>query len=350
MSMKRTCKMIFAASLLLTITGCMHKPHSSKPELFLSLPEYANGPDAMTLAENGDIMLACPNFVDRSYPGVILRVDENREFSIFTTAPVHPDTGEAHPMGLDFGPDGNLYYADNQFFSDKNYKSRLMRVVIENGKPVRTEVAVDGFKLSNAVIWRGNDVFVSDTFWNDTNKSAIFRFKLEELNKGTIKLQPSMKDPHIIASFTTVPNERGDGAGSDGLTIDSKGNLYTGNFGDGVMSKITFDEKGNVKSQKVISRAISCCDGIFCDLRDDNIYITDSAKNAIHVMRPDGEMSTLWQNGSSDGADGLLDQPCEPLIRGDELIIVNFDYATPEWNLINKGPDKHHTLSVIKLK
>ena len=43
-------------------------------------------------------------------------------------------------------------------------RSRLIRVRTKKNKPVKAEVAVDGFKLSNAVIWRKNNVYVSDTF------------------------------------------------------------------------------------------------------------------------------------------------------------------------------------------
>jgi sugar lactone lactonase YvrE len=325
----------------------------AKPSLFLDLPEEANGPDGMTMAPNGNILVACPNFVNPEHPGIIIEVDKANKWTTFSTAPVHPETKKGHPMGMDFGPDGNLYYADNQYFNDKDYKSRLMRVTVKDGKAVKTDVVVDGFKLSNAVIWKGNDVFVSDTFRDVEGKpgvSCIFKISLDEMNAGVVELKHSEDDPHIIASFVTVPNDRGDVAGADGMTIDSTGCLYVGNFGDGVMSKICFDADGNVAGQKIISKAITCCDGIFCDLATDDIYITDSAKNAIHLMRPDGTMKQLWANGDSDGSDGLLDQPCEPIIRGDELIVVNFDFATPEWGLINQKPDDKHNLSVFKLK
>jgi sugar lactone lactonase YvrE len=329
-------------------------PELSKPKVFLDLPEKYNGPDGMTLGPNGNLFVACPNFVNPKFPGVIIKVDKDNQVEEFCTAPLHPETKKGHPMGMDFGPDGNLYYADNQFFSDKNFKSRLMRVVIKDGKAVKVEVAVEGFKLSNAVIWKGNHVYVSDTFWDIDTKddkplSAVFHFTLEEMNKSVVKIQPKQDDPHVIATFTTVPN-RGDVAGSDGLTIDSKGNLYTGNFGDGVMSKITLGPDGKATSNKVINTEITCCDGIFCDLTTDNIYITDSRYNAIHVMRPDGTMfKDVWKNGDSDGSDGLLDQPCEPIIRGSELIVVNFDFATPEWKLTNQGPDDQHNISVFTI-
>ena len=38
-----------------------------------------------------------------------------------------------------------------------------------------------------------------------------------------------------------------------------------------------------------------------------------------------GKVTTLHKNGDTDGADGSLDQPCEVIIRGNELIIVSMD-------------------------
>ena len=324
-----------------------------KPKLLLSLPKSCNTPDGMTLDEKtGDIILSCPNFNDPNYPGVLMKITPDNKLEPFFKLPAHPETKKVGPMGLDFGPDGHLYVADNQYFTDTDHKSRLIRVRIKGGKPVGADIAVDGFKLSNAVIWKGNHVYVSDTFFDLKDKpgmSGVYRFSLEELDKGTVKLKPKgEKDPHLIATFTTLPNKRKDLAGADGLTFDSKGNLYTGNFGDGAFSRITFDAGGNVVSNKVISRKLTCVDGIFYDEKGDRIFIADSEKNAIQVFSlPDGKLTTLWQNDDTDGSGGLLDQPCEVLVRGGDLIIVNFDMPVP--GLKNTKFDAPHTISVIKL-
>ena len=89
-------------------------------------------------------------------------------------------------------------------------------------------------------------------------------------------------------------------------------------------------------------------DGIFYDRTRDKIYIADSEKNAIQVYDvKTGAMTTLWENGDTDGADGLLDQPCEVVLRGNEMIIANFDMPFP--GLKNSRYDTSHTLSVIRL-
>lgn len=326
---------------------------ANKPTLFMDLPDYINTPDGMTLdPDTGDIILAAPNFNDANAPGVLMKIDPQNKLTKYIDMPLHPTTGYGCPMGLDIGPDGHVYVADNQYFYDKDHASRLMRVIREDGQPTGVEVAVDGFMLSNAVIWKGDTVFVSDTFMDlpgTPGLSAVYRFTLEELNQGVIHLKPLGTDPHLIARFVTTPNHREDVAGADGLTLDSKGNLYVASFGDGKIHKLTFDEEGNVDEQSIFvaKTGLPCSDGLFCDLTTDEIYVADSEQNAIHVISPDGSLKTLWMNDDTDGSDGGLDQPCESLIRGNELIIVNFDMPFP--GLKNAAFDKPYTMSVIQL-
>ena len=352
---------LFTCTLIVVLTGCSGTAQLDsnrdqfKPQLFMSLPDSVNTPDGMTLCpKTGEIILATPNFNDQAYPGLLMRIDPKNELSLYFPMPGHPETNMAGPMGLDFGPDGNLYVADNQYFYDKDHKSRLMRVNVVDGYPVSVDTVVDGFKLSNAVIWRGDNVYVSDTFMELPDKpavSAVYKFTLAELNAGVVKLAPLGTDSHLIARFQTTPNHREDVAGADGLTFDSKGNLYVASFGDGKIHKLTFDENGDVASQSIfvdVPAILPCSDGIFCDLTTDEIYVADSEQNAIHIVSMDGKVNTLWTNDDTDGSDGGLDQPCESVIRGNELIIANCDMPFP--GLKNAAFDKPYTLSVIKLK
>ena len=138
-----------------------------------------------------------------------------------------------------------------------------------------------------------------------------------------------------------------------GVTVDTAGRVYTGNFGtgnfgDGVFSRVTVAADGTAKEQAVVSTGISCVDGIFYDAARDAVFIADSEKNALQVFHPaTGRMTTLWENDDSDGVDGLLDQPCEVLVRGDELIVANFDMPFP--GMKNKAFDNAHTLSIFRL-
>ncbi len=112
------------------------------------------------------------------------------------------------------------------------------------------------------------------------------------------------------------------GYGADGLTFDGKGNLYCAIFEDGLIHRTSFDAAGKAKAPVLFAKdpKMASSDGIEWRAADNKIYVADMLNNAVQVVAMDGSVSTLHQNGDTDGADGLLDQPCEVVIDGNRLI------------------------------
>ena len=166
-------------------------------------------------------------------------------------------------------------------------------------------------------------------------------------------------DPYFLGNTETValPGRGGDNSGADGLCIDRDGNLFFGTFGSGRFYTMKRTGEATWAKPELIfedPKVFPCCDGITYDPVNHRVIMTDSATNAVHTWDiANRKFATLWRNGDTDGADGLLDQPCEPLIwkcpktGARKLIIVNFDMAFP--GLINTVNDPVHTLSVIDL-
>lgn len=340
-----------------------------KPQLLVTLPSDCNTPDGCCLDAQGNIILSIPNFnngalikagkIKEPSPPRMVMIDKKNALSTwyaFKPEDMHPDTKTVGPMDCAFGPDGNLYLADNQFFSNPTNKSRLLRINIADGKPTGCDVVVDGFVVANAVVWKGNTVYVSDTVFKhvpgESLTSGTYAISMDEWKDGTVTLAPYAEDnpdPHLIATYTTSGRV---GFGADGLAFDGAGNLYCGIFEDGIIYKTTFDSSGKPEATTEFAKApnMACCDGIIWREADNKIYVADMLINGVQAVDMDGKVTTLHRNADTTGEGGLLDQPCEVLLRGNELIVVNMDMPWESDLLTNKQIDEPYTVSVIQLK
>lgn len=331
-----------------------------RPKLFKQFGDIVNVPDGLAQDKDGNIFLAAPNFVDKSYAGTIMKMcKKSGKWSVFVAGLLHPDTGRGAPMGMEFGEDGNLYYCDNQYFFDKAYKSRIIRVVIgEDGEPLKMEPVVENVKLANALRIRGNAVYFTDTFFDVEGKNlgGVYRVPMSAFKNGPARLLPKEQagnDPYCLGTTTTTPlPHRKDIAGADGMCFDKDGNIYTGNFGDGHMYVLKLRKDGTYEKPATLFQdpaQLPCCDGICYCAAKDWVIITDSERNAVLYWDiKAAKLELLWMNDDTCGEDGLLDQPCEPMVWGDKIIVVNFDMTFP--GLKNTKNDPVHSLSVIELK
>jgi sugar lactone lactonase YvrE len=330
-----------------------------RPKLFKRFGDHVNVPDGLAQDKHGNVFLAAPNYVDKSYPGAIMKMDKRSgKWTVFVTGLIHPEVGRGAPMGMEFAEDGNLYYCDNQYFSDKNYKSRVMRVVIDgDGEPVRVEPVVENVKLANALRVRGNAIFFTDTFFDVEGKNlgGVYRVPISAFKDRPARLLPKTQweqDPYClgVTECTPLPHRK-DTAAADGMCFDKSGNIYTGNFGDGHFYVLKLRKDGQYERPQTLlndTKQLPCVDGICYYPEKDWIIITDSERNAVLYwdIRA-AKLGLLWMNDDTDGADGLLDQPCEPMVWDGKLLIVNFDMTFP--GLKNARNDDAHTLSVIDL-
>jgi sugar lactone lactonase YvrE len=323
-----------------------------KSELLVELPgDLCNTCDAMCLLPDGDILLSVPNLYDVSQPSVLMKITPDNQAEKFLDLPTHPETQKPlGPLGICLAPSGDLFLADYQMEGER--QSRVMRIVMKDGAPQEIAPVITGFHVSNAVVVRDGCLYVSETQIDPEAKpatSGVFRFKLEELEDALIELAtPETDDPHLIATFETFDAELP--LGADGLCFDPKGNLYVGNFADGTIHKLAFDGEGNVISNEIFAKSdcMKCADGLFFDPQTETIFVADSKANAVQMVSLDGSVQTLAKNGDTDGLDGGMDQPCEVLLRGREVIVSNMDWPVP--GCLNSGFNKPCTLSVIKLE
>lgn len=158
-------------------------------------------------------------------------------------------------------------------------------------------------------------------------------------------------DKHIVEVFRSSNRV---GFGADGVAVDREGNLYTNIIEDGLIYKTRFNDKGEPVETKLFAKNINMvsADGIVWREQDNRLYVADILGNAVHSVDMKGNVRTLHKNGDTDGSDGSLDQPCEVLLRGNELIVINMDmpWDDPTGLLVNTKIDKPYTISVIPLQ
>jgi len=354
---KKTTAFLTGLVIAVLVAGCATSTRTAAPQakLLVALPDYCNTPDGMALLKDNSIIVSVPNFNDETKPPLLMRINPaNRAEKFYEFPTPYPglDKGvdRIAPMGIAAAPSGDLYLADMLFMKDKNQKSRLWRLAVKNGKVDKMVLVARGFNVANGVAIHNGYVYVTESALEVESQpltSAVLRFRLEEEN---VQLNTPLKDdPHIITTFKSLNNDWRFGA--DGIEFDRHGNLFVGLFGDGVIHKITFGADGNVRANEVFAQApgrMINCDGMHRDAAD-NLYVADSAANAIRIIRPNGTVETLWENGEVvDKLSGQLDQPCEALVRGNEIIVSNMDWPFPKFK--NTKYQLPATLSVIKLK
>ena len=307
-----------------------------KPRLFAELPDYVSTPDGMAIDSEGNLVLACPNYGDLSLPGCILKIDEKKNIRKWVDVPVSEETGHAFPMGIAFGPDGDLYICDNQGWSDPSvpgcpgfpFKGRILRLRIRDDKVVKTTVVARGMEHPNGMRIHRNHVYVTHSMLSPVKDpsgllvSCVYRFGLDD--EG-VQVTNTLVDRAIITTFLT--HNRDIQYGADGIEFDKAGNLYVGNFGDGTVHKITFNDDGSVRDNRAWGKdpaQLKSTDGMIID-SEGNIYVADFCANAVARVAPNGTVTRIAQSPDADGLGGELDQPGEPIIWKGKLILTCFD-------------------------
>ena len=330
------------------------RPAKQTPKLFVVLPDFCPTPDGMDIAPDGKLVVACPNYGDQSQPGCLIKIDVDGNVEKWVDVPTLEKTGVACPMGIQFGPDGDVYVCDNQGWTgtpEGKEQGRILRLRIADNEIEKATVVASGMEHPNGVRVKDGFLYVTQSMLPKVEDpsgllvSAVYRFPLDGEN---ISVANTLDDEHLIVSMPTLNKDCQYGA--DGLVFDKEGNLYVGNFGDGAIHKITFDETGEVSGQSVWAKdmpEMRTTDGICID-ESGNIYVADFSENAVAVVTPAAEVYRIAQSPDCDGSEGGLDQPGEPIVFNGKLIVTCFDKVTGP-DKVNTAHDKPYTISMLEL-
>jgi len=326
------------------------------PKLFVKLPEeYVCTPDGMEIDQVGNMVLSCPNFADLSMASCICKIDKEGNVRKWFDVPVSEKTGEARAMGIAFGPDWDLYIVDNQGWAGQEptaFQGRILRVRMAQDEIEKVTVVAEGMEHPNGIRIKGDYMYVTQSMLSKVKTesgnllSCVYRFHLDDEN---IQITNTLADEHIFATFETYNQD--DQYGMDGIVFDKEGNLYVGNFGDGEMFKISFNEDGSIKENVSFAKDpknLRSIDGMTID-EYGNIYIADFVVNAIAKVSPDGTVTRIAQSPDTDGFDGGLDQPGEPCVWNGKIIVSCFDLVTGG-DKVNTGHELPATMSMLEIE
>lgn len=323
--------------------NAQEKDNLQPAKLFVKLPDYCPTPDAFDIAPDGSLTLSCPNFADRTQPGVLVRISKDGKVSKLIDVPVLEETGKSQPMGIAYDEEGALYVCDNQ-----GNKGRILKLTFEGVKLINTEIVAHGFNSINGIRYYKGSVYVTQTALPKLKKNKVvgglYSFKITDRN---IKVENNETDKNLIyTSITQNPDRQ---FGLDGLVFDKKGNLLVGNLGDATIYKLSITPDGKVSNEEVYAKLpISAApDGINID-NEGNLYVAGFAQNQIFKVDNNRKVTLMAQYPDNDGSNGGLDQPADLIVYGDKLIISNFDLMVAK-GMVNTKHSKPYTLSYIDL-
>jgi sugar lactone lactonase YvrE len=334
------------------------KAKMQKPRLFAKLPDYVSTPDGMAIDPEGNLILACPNFADPSMPGCLLKFDRaSRVPRKWVDVPVSPQTGHAFPMGIAFGPDGDLYVVDNQGWTHPSaaacpgypFQGRILRLRIQDNRVAKTTVVAHGMEHPNGLRINRGHVYVTHSLMTRIKDpsglmvSGVYRFRLDD---EQVEVTNTREDPNLFTTFLTRNPDIQYGA--DGIEFDKAGNLYVGNFGDGAVHRITFQDDGAARENVVWAKdpaQLKTTDGMIIDA-EGNLYIADFCANAVARVTPNGRVTRIAQSPDTDGLHGELDQPGEPIIWQGRLVVTCFDLVVDAQN-VNTAHELPATMSEL---
>ena len=320
-------------------------PALRKPRLGIDLTGKFTNPDGMTI-KDGEVWLSINNTAS-SNASCIAKITKDDKIEKIIDLPLHPETGVCSSLGIVFASDGNLYVSDNQNLAGKGLgKSRVLRVVFENGKAARAEAVAVGLHAANGIAAKGDYLYVNETTFGpgDPMDSGTYRFKLTELKADApLKVDGTLNDPHVIFTLKTRGPVK---VGANGLCFDGEDNLCVANFGDQEIWKVSFDATNDVRGIKLFTK-VACAksiDGMQYD-GDGSIWFADFMGNAIvRINAKTGQATLIAKNPPCEGLNGELDSPSECIRLGKKLYISNID--------LTFGPhkaDAKQTISIIDL-
>ena len=285
----------------------------------IQMPATCTTPDGMAVTPDGKLLVAAPNN-SRKQPGCVFRLDAPGGTPVkWFDVPALPASGYSQPMGVCFGPEGELYVCDCQ----KKGHARVLRFTFRDDKVASCETVAEGLHNANGVKYLNGRLYVTQAFLFDIPRgdgaatSGLYMFDAKARN---VRVGNTPADPQcVFADVTRNPKIK---CGLNGVAVTSKGDIYTGNYGDGTLWKLTPGRDGRIVSAVQVLHpedGVKTPDGLCVDARD-NVYIADMFGGQTVKVTPKGEVVVVQGKG--------LNRPSEPCVWRGNVYTANYGGTT----------------------
>ncbi len=282
----------------------------------IQMPASCTTPDGMAVDPAGRLVIAAPNN-DRSQPGAIFRICGPGQAPVkWFDVPANPATGFSAPMGICFGPEGELYICDCQ----PDRKGRLLCATIRDDKAVAFETVACGLENANGVKYLNGFLYLTQAYQRNVERtdgnsqSALYMFAATDRD---VKVLNTPADAQcVFTDFTTNRVKRG---GLNGVAVTRDGIVYTGNYGDGRIWRLTPGADGRFTKTELFATGLPSADGLCVDAAG-NLYVADMLGCSAVRFSPDGRRTVL--------ASGCFTRPSEPCVWRGLLYVADFGGTT----------------------
>jgi sugar lactone lactonase YvrE len=286
----------------------------------LQMPPTCTTPDGMAVDPSGRLVIAAPNN-NRKQPGALFRLSSPGAAPVkWCDVPAYAESGYSSPMGVCFGPEGELYVCDNQ----KGSKGRLLRLTFKDDKVATCETVACGLENANGVKYLNGRLYLTQAFLRSIPApggaltSGLYMFSAKDRN---VRVTNTAADPQLVFKDVTTGKVK---VGLNGVAVTSKGVGYVSNYGDGRVWKLVPGEDGRItKTEEFVKPAagVKTPDGLCVD-DDDNLYIADMHGAQAVKVTPAGEVKIVKAGGCK--------APSEPCVWRGNLYISNYGGTTVE--------------------
>ena len=283
----------------------------------IQMPLACTNPDGLAVDPSGRLVIAAPNNA-RTQPGAIFYIEKPGDAPRkWFNVPAHPKTGCAAPMGICFGPDGALYVCDNQ----RDSQGRLLRITFKGQSVAACETVACGLENANGVKYLDGRLYMTQAFLRKIKRddgclaSGLYMFNATDRD---VRVTNTAADPQLVfTDFTSNPKMR---VGLNGVAVDSKGFIYTGNYGDGRIWRLKPGPDGRIASKELfVKSGVVTPDGLCVD-PDGNLYTADMHGDAAVKIDAKGEVSVV--------AKGCFARPSEPCWWKGSLYVSDYAATT----------------------